>query len=39
MATIGCRSEFERIRLSNNPELMLKTADSLYTATEYDRAM
>ncbi len=35
---VGCRSNFERIRTSNNPELMLTTADSLYNKEEFGKA-
>jgi len=39
LATIGCRSDFERVRISNNPQLILETADSLYASEEYNRAI
>jgi len=39
LVLIGCRTEFERIRTSNDPELLLSTADSLFTIEEYDKAI
>jgi outer membrane protein assembly factor BamD len=35
---IGCRSEFERVRLSGNPELTLTKALEYYEGEEYQRA-
>ena len=34
----GCRSEFETIRTSNNPETILAKANEYYLAEEYQRA-
>lgn len=34
----GCRSEFESVRTSGNPELWLKKANEYYEAGEYQRA-
>ena len=34
----GCRSEFEAIRTSNNPEMTLAKANEYYLAEEYQRA-
>ncbi len=36
--SIGCRSSFERIRTSNDPELMLTTADTMFARGDYGRA-
>lgn len=38
LITMGCRSEFETIRTSGNPEAILKKADAYYAAEEYQRA-
>jgi outer membrane protein assembly factor BamD len=38
LSLYGCRSEFETIRTSNEPELILKKADAYYEAGEYQRA-
>ena len=35
---LGCRSEFETIRTSNDPGLILQKADAYYEAEEYQRA-
>ncbi|CAH1002206.1 Outer membrane protein assembly factor BamD [Neolewinella maritima] len=35
---VSCRSEFETIRTSTDPELILKKADAYYDADEYQRA-
>ncbi len=38
VATMSCRSEFETIRTSGNPEAILKSANELYDAKEYQKA-
>lgn len=38
LITMGCRSEFETIRTSGNPEAILKKANAYYAAEEYQRA-
>lgn len=38
LVTLGCRSEFETVRTSGDPEKILKQADAYYTAGEYQRA-
>jgi outer membrane protein assembly factor BamD len=38
LALFGCRSEFETIRTSGNPELILEKANTYYDAGEYQRA-
>lgn len=38
LATMGCRSEFEAIRTSGDPEAILKQADKYYEEEEYQRA-
>lgn len=37
--TLGCRSQFEKVRTSNDPELMLTAADSLFANEDYGRAI
>jgi outer membrane protein assembly factor BamD len=34
----GCKSEYEKIRQSNDPELMYKKGLELYDEEEYERA-
>ncbi len=34
----ACKSEFERIRTSNDPQLLYKKADEYYNASEYQKA-
>lgn len=38
LVTLGCRSEFETIRTSGDPEAILKQADAYYAGKEYQRA-
>jgi outer membrane protein assembly factor BamD len=38
LATMGCRSEFEAVRTSGDPEAILKKADAYYAEEEYGRA-
>ena len=39
LATLGCRSEFEAIRTSGDPEAILKKADAYFEAEEFQRAL
>lgn len=36
---LGCKTEFEQVRTSNDPNLMLATADKYYEDGEYNRAI
>ncbi|MBC6996739.1 outer membrane protein assembly factor BamD [Neolewinella lacunae] len=38
LVCFGCKSEFETVRTSGNPEAILKKADEYYAAEEYQRA-
>lgn len=38
VVSFGCKSEFETIRTSGNPETILKKANAYYDAEEYQRA-
>lgn len=38
VVSFGCKSEFETIRTSGNPEAILKKANAYYDAEEYQRA-
>lgn len=37
--SVGCKTEFETIRTSNNPERILKAAHNFYNKKEYDKAI
>ena len=36
---LACKSEFEALRSSNNPEKVYKAANKYYTEKQYDRAI